>query len=105
MQVPCLSWNNPLEKKTASHSSILAQKIPWTEEPGRLQSTGHRVRHDLPTEHAIALVRHVCRTPRAAGTTGVAWSVWQMGKTAAVLGEGKQPEGPWEENYRKQYGY
>ena len=39
MQVPPLSWDNPLEKETASHSSILAWKIPWTEEPGRLQST------------------------------------------------------------------
>ena len=76
MQVPPLSWDNPLEKETASHSSILAWKIPWTEEPGRLQSTGHRVRHDLPTEHARALVRHVCWAPRAAGTTGVDWSVW-----------------------------
>ena len=36
-----------LEKKVATHSSILAWKIPWTEEPGRLQSTGlERGRHD-----------------------------------------------------------
>ena len=35
----------------ATHSSILAWEIPWTEEPGRLQSTGsQRVRHDLTTE-------------------------------------------------------
>ena len=35
-----------LEKETATHSSILAWKIPWTEEPGRLQSTGlQRLRH------------------------------------------------------------
>ena len=31
---------NPLEKKMVTHSSILAQKIPWTEEPGGIQSTG-----------------------------------------------------------------
>ena len=38
---------NPLEKEMAAHSSILAWRIPWTEEPGGLQSTGsHRVRHD-----------------------------------------------------------
>ena len=37
----------------AAHSSILAWKIPWTEEPGGLQSMGsQRVRHDLATEHA-----------------------------------------------------
>ena len=37
----------------ATHYSILAQRISWTEEPGRLQSTGLQgVRHDLVTEHA-----------------------------------------------------
>ena len=35
-----LGWEDPLEKETATHSSILAWKIPWTEEPGRLQSIG-----------------------------------------------------------------
>ena len=38
---------DPLEKEMATHSSTLAWKIPWTEEPGRLQSMGlQRVRHD-----------------------------------------------------------
>ena len=42
-----LGWENPLEKKMATHSSILAWRIPWTEEPGGLQSIGwHRVGHD-----------------------------------------------------------
>ena len=41
-----------LEKEMATHSSILAWKIPWTEEPGRLQSMGlQRVRHNLVTKH------------------------------------------------------
>ena len=41
----------PLEKELAAHSSILARKIPWTEEPGGLQSMGHkRVGHDLVTK-------------------------------------------------------
>ena len=35
-----LGWEDPLEKEMADHSSILAWRIPWTEEPGRLQSTG-----------------------------------------------------------------
>ena len=40
-------WEDPLEESMAAHSSILAWKIPWTEEPGRLQSTGlQRVGHD-----------------------------------------------------------
>ena len=40
-------WEDSLEKEMATHSSILAWRIPWTEEPGGLQSTGsQRVRHD-----------------------------------------------------------
>ena len=35
-----LGWEGPLEKEMASHSSTLAWKIPWTEEPGKLQSMG-----------------------------------------------------------------
>ena len=46
-RVPSLGWEDPLEEEMATHSSILARKIPWTEEPRRLQSMGsHRVRHD-----------------------------------------------------------
>ena len=39
-QVQSLGQEDPLEKKMATHSSILAWRIPWTEEPGRLQSMG-----------------------------------------------------------------
>ena len=43
-----LGWEDPLEKEMATHSSILARKIPWAEEPGGLQSMGsQRVSHDL----------------------------------------------------------
>ena len=46
-RVRSLGWEDPLEKEMATHSSILAWKIPWTEEPGRLQSMGlQRVGHD-----------------------------------------------------------
>ena len=38
--VRSLGWEDPLEKEMATHSSILAWEIPWTEEPGRLQSMG-----------------------------------------------------------------
>ena len=42
-----LDWEDPLEKEMAIHSSTVAWKIPWTEEPGRLQSMGsQRVGHD-----------------------------------------------------------
>ena len=46
-QVRSLGWEDPLEKEMATHSSTLAWKIPWTEEPGRLQSMGsQRVGHN-----------------------------------------------------------
>jgi len=40
--VQSLGWEDPLEKEMATHSSILAWKIPWTEKPGGLQSVGLR---------------------------------------------------------------
>ena len=46
-RVRSLGWEGPLEKEMATHSSTLAWKIPWTEEPGRIQSTGsQRIGHD-----------------------------------------------------------
>ena len=46
-QVQFLGWEDPLGKGMATHSSILAWKSPWTEEPGGLQSVGsQRVGHD-----------------------------------------------------------
>ena len=40
--VQSLGWEDPLEKEMATHSSILAWRIPWTEEPGGLESMGHK---------------------------------------------------------------
>ena len=49
-RVQSLGWEDPLEKEMAIHSSTIAWKIPWTEEPGRLQSMGsQRVGHDWAT--------------------------------------------------------
>ena len=46
-RVQSLGWEDPLEKERAIHSSTIAWKIQWTEEPGRLQFMGSkRVRHD-----------------------------------------------------------
>ena len=47
-----LGWEDSLEKEMATHSSILAWEIPWTEEPGGLQSTGRvaKFRHNLMTK-------------------------------------------------------
>ena len=47
MRVQSLDLDDPLEEDMATHSSILAWRIPWTEEPGRLQSIGSQtVGHD-----------------------------------------------------------
>ena len=54
--VQSLDREEPLEKEMATHSSILAWRIPWTEEPGGLQSPGsQRVRHDGAAEHTHAV--------------------------------------------------
>ena len=45
-------WEDSLEKEMATHSSILAWRIPWTEEPGGLQSMQFKkIRQDLVTKH------------------------------------------------------
>ena len=47
MGVQFLGWDDPLEEEMATHSSMLAGRIPWTEEPGGLQPMGlQKVRHD-----------------------------------------------------------
>ena len=69
-QVWPLDWEDPLEKEMATHSSILAWGIPWTEEPGGLESTGlQRVRHNwvtnthmLKTPFALSSVPQSCQT-------------------------------------------
>ena len=53
--VQSLGWEDPLEKEMAIHSSTLAWKIPWTEEPGRLQFMGsQRVGHDWATSLSLS---------------------------------------------------
>ena len=54
--VQSLGQEDPLEKRRATHSNILAWRIPWTEEPGRLQSMGlQRVGHDRATSLSLSL--------------------------------------------------
>ena len=50
-------WKDPLEKEMTTHSSILAWKIPWTEEPGGLQSRGHK--ESGTTEQLTFFQRHM----------------------------------------------
>ena len=55
-QVQSLGWEDPLKEEMATHFSILAWRIPWTEEPGELQSMGsQRVRHDWALMHTRVL--------------------------------------------------
>ena len=59
MGVQSLGWEDPPEERMATHSSILARKIPRTEEPGGLQSTGwQRVGHDQSTEQSSSEWNH-----------------------------------------------
>ena len=62
-RVRSLSREDPLEKEMATHSSILAWRIPWTEEPSRLQSMGsQRVRHDWATSlHFTSLLHNMSK--------------------------------------------
>ena len=54
-----LGWEDPLEEGMAIHSSILAWRIPWSEEPGGLQSIGSwRIGHNWATKHACMLATH-----------------------------------------------
>ena len=58
-RVQFLGGEDPLEKEMATHSSILAWKIPWTDEPGRLQSMGLLgVRHDWATSLSLFTFTH-----------------------------------------------
>ena len=73
-----LGWEDPLEKEMAAHSSILAWKIPWTAESGRLPSMGsQRVRHDWATSLLLSKVPGIfcvflCSIPHLPGPGGSA---------------------------------
>ena len=64
-RVQALGWEDPPEKQMAIHCSTIAWKIPWTEEPGRLQSMGsQRVGHDYVTSlWAFLVAQRVKRLP------------------------------------------
>ena len=58
-QVQSLGWEDPLEKETATHSSILAWRIPWREEPVGLQSTGSQSRIRLSEFTSLVFIRQL----------------------------------------------
>ena len=58
-QIQALGWEDPLEEEMATHSSILAWEIPWTEEAGGLQSKVlQRVRHDKTTGNSTIITNY-----------------------------------------------
>ena len=63
MQVQSLDRKDPLEEEMATHSSILAWKIPWTEEPGKLQSKGLESNTTEVTQHMHLMIQG-CRSER-----------------------------------------
>ena len=54
--VQSLGWGDPLEKEMTTHSGILAWRIPWAEEPGRLQSMGSLLSHSIVFLYLFALI-------------------------------------------------
>ena len=95
--VRALGWEDPLEEEAATHSSILAWKIPWTEEPGGLQSMGsQRVEHDLVTKQqqqqdegvVSRKIQHLGQSSR----TG--WGAPARKETSGCLGSRLQPTLP-----------
>ena len=58
IQVPSLGQEDPLESEMATHSSILAWEIPWTEEPGRLQSMGSQT--DTTEQLTRKMIKATC---------------------------------------------
>ena len=65
-----LGRKDPLEKEMVTHSSILAWRIPWTEKPGKLQSTGsQRFRHDWATSLSLSVAHTVNNLPPL-------WEIW-----------------------------
>ena len=61
MWVQSLGQEDPLEQDMATHSSVLAWRIPWTEEPGGLQSMGsQRLGHDLGTKQLEVRIKQSC---------------------------------------------
>ena len=65
--VRSLAQEDPLEKEMAIHYSTIAWKIPWTKEPGGLQSMGsQRVRHDCTTSLSLRILKKDTKKPPAA---------------------------------------
>ena len=84
--VQSLGREDPLEKEMATHSSILAWRIPWMEEPGGLQSTGsQRVRHDWATSLSISTPQTFLLSPISSDFPSPRPSDWRFSWACLVL--------------------
>ena len=109
-----LGWEDPLEKGTTTHSSILAWRIPWTEEPGGLQFMWlQRVRHNWMTftfhfTDSLIVVHRLtfsitCEILGFLGGLDSKGSTWNAGDVGSVPGRGRSPgEG---NNYPLQFSF
>ena len=70
--VPSMDQEYPLEKRMATHSSILAWEILWTEEPGRLQSMGHR-ESDTTAQLSLSQGLSICETTQEMCIRYIIW--------------------------------
>ena len=74
MQVQSLGWKDPLEEVIATHASILAWRIPWTEEPGGLQSKGLLIRTRL-SDFSFTFHFHALEKEMAMHSSVLAWRI------------------------------
>ena len=88
MRFQSLRQEDPLEEGMEAHSSILAWKIPWMEEPGRLQSMGSlRVRHDL-SDFTFTFHFHVLEKEMATHSSVLAWRIPGTGEPGGLPSTG-----------------
>ena len=79
-----------LEKEMATHSSTLAWKIPWTEEPGRLESMGSRRVGHLLSDFTFTFYFHALEKEMATHSSVLAWRIPGMGKPGGLPSMGSQ---------------
>ena len=92
IEIQSLGQEDPLEKGMATHSSILAWRIPWTEEPGGLQLMGlQRVRHDCATKQQTSACTCACESLSHVRLFATPWSVSHQ----APLSMGFSRQGYW----------
>ena len=88
-----LGWKDPLEKGMAAHSSILAWRIPWTEEPGGLQSRGsQRVGHDWVTAHTCVRKERALTKVSPSSSMPALDPAWAISITHPMVGTLLKPQ-------------